>query len=192
MSAALLAQACGTPTLDLADAPDGNYQLEPSHVRILFGVPHLGLSTYWAQMTRAEGTLQFDPAAPEASVVSVKIDPASVMTGDAKFDQELQGSSWFDSADHPEIRFVSTRVVRTGETTGVVTGKLTLLGVTKEITLDVTFNGSLLHPFEQRRALGFSATGTIKRSDFGMDHLVLFGIGDDVKLMLEAEFILRE
>lgn len=189
---ALALPACGTPTLELADAPVGAYRMEESHTRVLFGVPHLGLSTYWVQVTRAKGSLDFDPTAPEASVLSVTVDPASVMTGDPEFDKELQGSSWFDTADHPEIRFVSTRIQRTGENTGTVWGKLTLRGVTKEIALDVTFNGSMLHPFAQKRALGFSATGTIKRSEFGMDHLVLFGIGDDVKLMLEAEFILGD
>ena len=122
------------------------------------------------------------------------MDPTSIRTGfpfaDAKdFDKELiQSPNFFNTSEHPEIKFVSTSIERTGDKTAKVTGDLTLLGVTKPVTLDVTLNGQMAHPMKKKPALGFSGVANIKRSEFGMTHLV-GGIGDDVQLLLEAEFI---
>jgi polyisoprenoid-binding protein YceI len=164
---------------------------------------HMGLSNYTARFAKFDATIEFDPANPTASKVTATIDPTSVRTdypGNYKathkgspfktWDEDLaKNDKWFNAGKFPAITFTSTGVELTGATTGKVTGDLEMLGVKKPVTLDVTFNGSKNpHPFIPTAALGFSASGTIKRSEFGMTNLI-GGIGDDVQIFIEAEFI---
>jgi len=186
----LVLSACVTaPNVDVAAAPEGAYVLDPAHASVNWSLSHSGLSFYTARFDDISGALDFDPDAPTASRLDIRIDPKSVSTGDAEWDETLgTGGKYFDGDTHPEIRFVSTASVKSTETTGTVTGDLTLRGVTKPVTLNVTYNGagkSFGHP---GATLGFSATGKIKRSDWGMDYLTNFGIGDEVTLRIEAEF----
>ena len=96
----------------------------------------------------------------------------------------------FDAAKFPQATFVSTAVQRTGPTAGKMTGDLTIHGVTKSVTFDVTFNGGAPSPMGPAYYLGFHATATIKRSDFGLDKMVWNSfVGDDVKLTIEALFL---
>ena len=110
-------------------------------------------------------------------------------TGFPDFDDTIATAGrYFDADTHPEIRFTSTAINVSGEARGTVTGDLTFRGVTKPVTLDVTFNGagkSFGHPGD---TLGFSATGNIDRTEFGLTYLSNFGIGNEVKLRIEAEF----
>ena len=105
------------------------------------------------------------------------------------FDKKLStGKDWFNSEEYPEIRFESTKIEMTGEKEGKVTGDLTFLGVTKPFTLDVILNDAMaMHPYSKKAAMGFSAKGTLKRSDWGMSHYVP-NIGDEVELLIEVEF----
>ena len=176
------------------DMPAGVYQIDPAHSSVTWRVNHIGLSKYTARFTDVDARLGYDPEAPENSSLIVTIDPKSVDTDfpfpdQVDFDQEIaMGEGWLNAGEHPEIKFVATGVERTGETTGTMTGDLTLLGVTKPVTLDVTFNGAYeKQPFNQKPALGFSAKGTVQRSAFGMDTYVP-NIGDEVELLIEAEF----
>src|SRR5690606_15131983 len=110
----------------------------------------------------------------------------SIATGIKQFDDHLKSADFFDVKKFPEARFVSTKVEKTGEKTGKVTGDLTLNGVTKPVTLDVTFNNKGPHPMNQKPTVGFSATGTVKRSDFGIKY-ALPAVTDEVQLQIEAE-----
>lgn len=175
------------------DVPAGTYKLDPRHASLTWKVSHMGLSNYTARFSKLEGTLVFDPKDPAKSSVTATVDPASVRTDHATpkdFDQELrEDPRFFKVAKFPEIKFVSTKVETTGDKTGRITGDLTFMGVTKPVTLDATFNGSFKeHPMTKKPALGFSATGKVKRSEFGLDALVPF-VGDDVSLSIEAEFL---
>ena len=171
-------------------APDGTYELDKNHTRVVFMCSHFGLTEYIAFMQGVEGSLEWNGAQPENGRVSVTIDSGGAMTGLANFDQQLDGPDWFDAANNPTITFKSTKVEKTGATTGLITGNLTVRGITKPITLTVTFNGGRSHPLKPSAyALGFVATGTAKRSDYGMTKLMSVGIGDDVKLLIHAEFI---
>jgi len=182
--------ACATkPVLDVAAAPKGAYVLDPAHASVNWSLSHSGLSFYTARFDDITGALDFNPDNPSASQLDVRIDPKSVSTGDPDWDNKLatQGK-YFDGNTHSEIRFVSTSARKTSNNTGEVTGDLTLKGVTLPVTLDVTYNGagkSFGHP---GATLGFSAIGKINRSDWGMDTLTNFGIGDEVTLRIEAEF----
>ncbi|NDC58357.1 MAG: polyisoprenoid-binding protein [Alphaproteobacteria bacterium] len=185
------------------DVPAGDYGLDLTHGSLTWKVSHMGLSNYTARFAKWDATITFDPANLSASKVVATIDPTSVKTdypGDYKkshaqtgfksWDEDLAKSDkFFNAGKFPTITFTSTSVETTGEKTGKVTGDLTFLGVTKPVTLDVTFNGSKNpHPFVPAAAIGFSATGAIKRSDFG----VAFppgAVGDDVQIVIEGEFI---
>ncbi len=180
-------------------APAGVYQLDPAHARLLFRVNHLGFSHYTALIQTFDAELTYDPDHPEAMTVSATADPASVETHypDASFDFNafIEGPDFLDSAAYPEARFVSTVVARTGEKTADVTGDLTLHGVTKPVTFAVTFNGGYGgHPLDVGARIGFSATATFNRSDFGIGWGLpppgtTMGVFDPVEVILEAEFV---
>jgi len=177
------------PIVSAAAATPGNYVLDPAHASVTWSLSHSGLSNYTARFESISGDLDFNPIAPESSRVDIRIDPASVKTGLPKFDETLAfESKYFDANTYPEIRFVSTSAIASTDSAGTVTGDLTFRGVTKPITLDVTYNGagkSFGHPGD---TLGFSAMGKLTRSDFGLTTLTNFGIGDEVTLRIEAEF----
>lgn len=188
---ALLALAgCATaPVLDVAAAPEGAYVLDPAHASVNWSISHSGLSMYTARFDDISGALDFYPDAPSDSQLDVRIKSKSVSTGNPEWDETLGTSGkYFDGDAYPEIRFVSTSSVKKTDVTGTVTGDLTLRGITKPITLDVTYNGAGKSFGNPGATLGFSAVGTISRSEWGMTHLTGFGIGDEVTLRIEAEF----
>ena len=186
----VLLAACATPAVVTPTAaPAGNYKLDPTHASVHWSLSHAGLSNYTARFDDISGALNFNPESPENSTVDIRIDPKSVNTGLPKFDEEIATSgNYFDADTYPEIRFVSTGIKLTGEATGLISGDLTLKGVTKPVTLDVTFNGAGKSFGNPGKTLGFSATTKFLRSDYNMGHLVSFGIGDEVTLRIETEF----
>jgi polyisoprenoid-binding protein YceI len=188
--AAAPAQAQTTP---LADMPAGIYTADPTHTSVTWKVSHIGLSKYTARFAKANAELHLDPADPVKSTLKASVDPASIRTDYPKpeekdFDHKLAtDAEWFNADKFPEITFTSTRLEKTGETTGRMTGDLTFLGVTKPVTFDVTFNGAYAKaPFSEVPALGFSARAVIKRSDWGFSTYVP-NIGDEVEILIETE-----
>jgi polyisoprenoid-binding protein YceI len=182
------AHADGVST-DPKKAPAGAYQVETHHTLVLFAIPHLGLTDYYGRFEKISGTLNFNPGAPEKSSVDVSIDTSSANVMSAELINELVGPSVFDSAHFPTATFKSTSIERTGSNTGRMTGDLTIHGVTKPVTFEVTFNGGLQAPIGNAYEIGFHATATVKRSDFGLDKMMWKSfVGDDVKLIIEALF----
>lgn len=186
----LALSACATPpVLDVAAAPEGAYVLDPTHTSVNWSLSHSGLSFYTARFDEISGALDFNPDAPTNSRLDVRINPKSISTGDTEWDETLAtDGKYFDGDTYPEIQFTSTSSTKTTGNTGKVTGDLTLRGVTKPVTLDVTYNGAGKSFGNPGATLGFSAIGTLKRSDWGMSYLTTFGIGDEVTLRIEAEF----
>ncbi|MEO0713952.1 MAG: YceI family protein [Pseudomonadota bacterium] len=192
---------------ELEGVAAGTYSLEKGHAFLAFKVDHAaGLSEYRMNFSDFDLDLDFDPANPEAASLSVAINPMSVVTnypGDYKaghadsgfetWDEDVsRNERWLNADAHPEITFVSTGIERTGETAGKVTGDLTLLGTTAPVTLDVTFNGSGNAPwFGERDLIGFDATTTFNRSDFGMDAAIP-NIGDEVTVEFTGELLQDE
>ncbi|MEZ5778681.1 MAG: YceI family protein [Paracoccaceae bacterium] len=181
------------------EAPAGDYRLDPDQATIMAGLSHLGLTTAWVAFTRADAALRFDPTDPESMEITVKIDPASVTpvagnSADGR-EQRLRGTDFLDAAGYPEIAFRSQTVRLVAPDRAAVTGDLTLHGIRRRITLSVTFNGGYpARPDDPGGArLGFSATGTIFRSDFGIATALPLtdepGLGDEVAIRIEAEFI---
>jgi polyisoprenoid-binding protein YceI len=172
--------------------PAGEYVLENTHASVTWRVKHLGLSNYPARFVKFDSTINLDPKDVTKSSVTVTIDPRSVRTEfpfpeKEDFDKVV-AEKFLRAGEHPSITFASTGLTATGATTGKLTGNLTLAGVTKPVTLDVTLNGAKEHPFRKVPVLGFSATGSFKRSDFGLTDLIPM-ISDEVELMIEAEFL---
>lgn len=198
MGAALAIAACGQSANgqdDAAaekvvfDAPSGEYTPDPNHHYIFFTYSHFDYSHPHVRWRVWDATLNWNAENPEASTVEVVIEADSVDSGVDVFDGHLKGERFFDTENHPEITFVSTNVTRTGENTGTITGDLTIKGITKPVTLDVTFNKAGYEERGDRYKIGFSATTTVKRSDFGMDYLVP-AVSDEVDIKIESEFIM--
>jgi polyisoprenoid-binding protein YceI len=189
LSVALLALGIASGQVLAANiAPKGVYKLDEQHTQVLFAIKHIGLSTFYGRLGKVAGTLNFDQAKPENSTLNVVVDTATIDTHVPELDSSLP-NSLFQADKFPTATFVSTSVVKTGDNTGTVTGNLTIAGVTKPVTLNVTFNGGrgTGEPLQPYR-LGFDATATIKRSDFGLTHVIWDGfVSDDVTLMIEAE-----
>jgi len=176
--------------------PAGQYYLDKAHTSVTFRVSHMGFSNYTARFARVDGKLQFDPAHPTAMRVEATIDPTSLAlnTPPAGFHDQLMGKGWFEAARFPQITFRSTKVELTGPHAAKVTGELSLHGVTKPVVLQAVFNGgykpNAYDPLGAR--IGFSAKGTIKRSDFGISYGLpapgsTMGVGDDIDVAIESE-----
>jgi polyisoprenoid-binding protein YceI len=193
LSAPAALAAPGVSSTKPADLPAGNYVLDKTHASLTAKLSHMGFSGYTLRFTKLDASFSYDPKTPEAAKISVTVDPASIDTstgGDAfglKFNKELAGDGWLEVAKYPTITFVSTKVDVGDGRKGKVTGDLTFHGVTKPVVLDVTFNGvgSGFAPGSVKT--GFSASTTIKRSEFGVGKYVPL-VGDDVTLNVEVEF----
>lgn len=164
------------------------YKIDTSHVFVGFTVDHLGFSTTYGRFNDVSGTIEFDEENPEASSVEVKIDPASVDTGHKERDEHVRGEDLLNTAEYPEMSFKSTSVERTGEKTGKITGDLTMHGVTKPVTLDASFTKKGTYPMTEEKieVIGFDATTTLKRSDYGMDKWTAM-IGDEIPVTISFE-----
>jgi len=185
--------APGVTSTKPADLPAGHYVLDKTHAVLTAKLKHMGFSNYILRFTKLDADFHYDPKAPEASKINVTVDPASIDTAtgaDAfglKFNKELAGDGWLEANKFPTITFVSTKVDVGNGTNGKVTGDLTLHGVTKPVVLDVTFNGVGGSFTPGSVKTGFSASTTIKRSEFGVSKYVPL-VGDDVTLNIEVEF----
>lgn len=174
------------PFAPAAQAKLEAFRLDPVHTRVAFQVSHAGFSRPVATFSRVEGELQFDEADWTAAKVDVRIPVATLDLGDADWQKKILDRTFFDAGKFPQAHFVSTKVEPVDATHARVTGDLTLHGVTRPVTLQVTLNALRRHPLTFKRTAGFSATATLKRSDFGMDAWKAV-VGDEVTLIIEAE-----
>jgi len=195
------AEPAGEPSRTAALAPDvpaGDYKMDPAHSRLIFRLSHMGFSHYTARFLRFDAKLQFDPRNLAATQLTATVDPRSIETDypDPKynFNEELAGEHFLDAAQFPEITFRTTQVEDLGNQALRVHGELTLHGVTKPIVLDATYNGGYSgHPMDPQARVGFSAQGTLRRSDFGIAGGIPqvgsnMGVGDQVAIVIESEF----
>lgn len=182
------------------EVPAGDYRLDRAHASLTFKVDHIGMSRYTARFTGLDATLRLDPANPTASRLTATVDAKSLDTGyplkDVDFDALILGDKFLDAAKYPTITFTSTRIILTAPNKARITGDLTLHGVTKSVTMTATYNGGYAgHPMDPGGSrIGFSARGTLKRSDFGISFGVpapgtKMGVGDEVEFILEVEFL---
>lgn len=186
--AALAAGLALSASAQPAEPPlPGRYAIEPVHTQVLFGVSHLGFSTYYGAFTGASGMLRLDSANPAASQVEVSVPTASVATLNEKLTGELRGGQWLDAAAFPSITFRSTRIIQTGPDSADVAGDLTLHGVTRPVLWKAKFNRAGVNPIDRAYTVGFEVWGAVRRSDYGVSTYLPM-IGDEVKLIISAAF----
>lgn len=165
----------------------GNYALDSAHTLVRFTVDHFGISEFYGTLPGATGTLSLDPRNLASAKLDVSVPVASVSTTNKTLDEELVSADWFDAATYPTMRFVSTKVVKTGASTADVTGNLTLHGVTKPVTLKATFKAANVNPMKKVYTLGFNAVGTIKRTEFGVTKYAPL-VSDETQIAITAAF----
>ncbi|HTV85209.1 MAG TPA: YceI family protein [Dyella sp.] len=169
-----------------AQAAPVTYKLDPSHTMVLFSWNHLGFSHPVADIGIGEGTLVFDAQNPANSSVDVTMPLANLDTHVPALDKHLKEPDFFDADKYPTITFKSTSVKPLGGNQYEVTGNLTVHGVTKPVTLNATLNKSGVHPLHKVQAIGFDATGTLNRSQFGLGAYVPM-VSDEIKLNITTE-----
>ena len=166
------------------------YKIDPDHAWINFSIKHAPWSNAQGKFKTVKGEYLFDKEDLAKSSVSVEIDTASVDTNQGPRDDHLKSPDFFNAAEFPTMTFVSTAIEKTGEKTGKITGDLTLLGVSKPVTFDVTFNGEAPYPWDASvHRTGFSAALKINPGDFGMAKVAEFGMGPEVDVTLNVEGI---
>ncbi len=181
----LLAAMLAVPAAASAQALP--YALDPVHTRVMFAVEHAGFSNAIGTVSGSTGELWFDPDDWSSARLTASIPIARVDLGDAKWNQATLANNLLDAGDHPQATFVSTRIEPIDAKRASVYGDLTLRGVSREVKLDVTLNAARRHPLPPfRRTVGFSATATLSRADFGITAWKSV-IGDAVELRIEAE-----
>lgn len=165
-------------------APE-TFTLDKNHSYVLWSIEHLGFSTQ-AGKWYATGQLVLDKEHPEQSKADISIHVADVITGLPELDTHIKSKLFLDVDQYPKATFVSDKVRVLGKDTGDISGILTLRGVSKPVVLHVKFNKAGINPITNKMTVGFSATTSIKRSDFGMTAL-LPALGDTVDLKIEVE-----
>ncbi|MET7141362.1 YceI family protein [Xanthomonas sp. PPL139] len=168
-------------------AAPAQYALDPVHTRVLFAIEHAGFSKALGTVSGSTGTLVFDPDDWRSARLQARVPLQRLDLGDEKWNRAALAHNLLDGEHYPEAQFVSTRVEPIDAQHAKVIGQLTLHGVTREVTLDVTLNAVKRHPLPPfRRTAGFSATATLQRADFGISAWPSV-IGGTVDLRIEAE-----
>jgi polyisoprenoid-binding protein YceI len=160
--------------------------VDTAHTQVAWAVNHLGFNVYHGLLGGATGTLTLDPARPAAASVTIDIPLAQAVTTSTGLDKHLATADFFDTAKYPTAQFRSTSVAVTG-TRARITGNLTLRGVTRPVVLEAVFTGAGPNPMNKKPTVGFEATTSIQRSQFGMGY-GLPAVGDKVDLRITAAF----
>ena len=188
MKTALLAAAfAGISTIANAGVGSAEkYMLDGGHSQIVFSYNHLGYSTTYGMFSGFEGVVMFDKDEPANSSVSVSMPLSSMLTGwQARFDH-FMAPDFFDASAEEVVSFESTEIEVTGENTALITGDLTLNGITKPVVLDATLNQAGMHPMANKDWAGFDGTATLLRSEFGLGKFAPF-VSDEVEIMISIE-----
>lgn len=164
----------------------GTYAIDPSHTMVLVQWSHFGFSHPSANFPNAQGFIAYDAQNVGNSLVEVTFPIADIDTFVPALNDGLRSPAFFDVANYPTATFKSTSVKAQGPTKLLVTGNLTVKNFTKKVVLEATLNGAGVHPMTQRQAVGFDATTTLKRSDFGVGAYAPV-VSDEVDLRITTE-----
>lgn len=165
------------------------YVLDPQHVAVGFRVHHLGFANVIGFFREVEGSYVFDEATGVLSDVDVRVSTDSVFSNDDDRDEHLRSRDFLSSNRYSQMRFSAVSVERIDERRFEINGELELLGISKPLRLEATWNKSGPYPIgRDAYAMGVSAAGTLRRSDYGMDYAVDNGwVGDEVEIFVEFE-----
>ena len=188
LSAALATMILGA---GIAAAEPQKYVLDASHSQIVFSYNHLGYSTTWGMFSGFDGVIMFDQDSPAASTVSVSFPVKTMLTGWQERFAHFMSPDFFDAAEDEMVSFASTGIEVTGDKTAMITGDLTLNGVTKPVVLDAMMTQMGDHPMAGKPWAGFNATTTVVRSEFGLGKFAPY-VGDEVSITLSIEAMKAE
>jgi polyisoprenoid-binding protein YceI len=186
------------PAGSVMPAPAGQYKIDPSHASLELRVNHMGFSTFTTRFNHFEAALSFDPLNIPASKVSATIDTSSIEleSWPKQCVDILKGPQLLNTDKFPHIEFKSERIEMTGPKAMQIYGTLTVLGVSRPVVLESTFNGGYagMANMDPNARIGFSAHGSLKRSEFGMNFGIpaagtSVGVGDSIDVRIEAEFV---
>ncbi len=168
--------------------PSGIYAIDKSHTYVVFSYLHQDLSYPLLRLTDISGELELDSESMENSKVSIAIAVDSIRTNLEYFDNELASRKFFHAEKYPHLTFATHSYKPLSESLGTLTGFVTIRDVTRPVVLSVTINGAMEHPALNKPVIGFSATGSLSRSAFGLDRFIA-DVADQVDIRLEAEFL---
>lgn len=167
-----------------------DFIIDPAHTYTTFEVSHLGISTQRGRLGNTTGTVMLDVVQGKGEM-NISLDARSLSTGNEFMEKFLKGGSWFAVEQHPVITFNASSFTFVAQKPTRIEGLLTLRGISRPVSLTVAHYACTRLPFGVRLTCGMDAQGVIKRSDFGMDSLLNF-VGDEVKLLIQAEAIRQE
>lgn len=176
-----------TPAL-LLNLAHAGWEIDPSHTHMSFQVSHLGISNTPGIFRKVSAAMNYDDANVENSSVRFSIEVPSIDTVNEQRDADLRGPDWFDAAKHPEITYSSTAVRRLDERNFVISGLLTIRGVTLPVDFQAVLTNRTTNPFLKIPMTGFVANARVKRSSFGLKQYPAV-IGDDVDLKIVVELL---
>lgn len=162
------------------------YTLDASHSQVIFNYNHLGFSTTYGMFSGFEGEIMFDEADPAASSVNVSMPVKSMFTGWEQREGHFFSPDFFNAQDGDLVTFTSTSIEVTGDNTAMITGDLAMNGVTKTVTLDAKLNKADTHPMAGKPWLGFDASTSVLRSDFGLGAFAP-AVSDEVAIQISVE-----
>ena len=186
MKPTLIAATLALATATAAQAEPTTWALDSSHSQILFSYNHLGFSTTFGMFSGFEGEITFDADAPEASAVTVAFPVTTMLTGWEERFAHFMSDDFFNAAENGMVTFASTAIEVTGEDSALITGDLTMNGITRPVTLAARLNSMGDHPMEGRPWAGFDATTTVLRSDFDIGAFAPF-VSDEVAVTISVE-----
>ncbi len=168
------------------EAKSNKYIVEPTHTSVSWSANHFGFSNVSGKFTDVDGVVIFNEKKPELSSVQVTIKTASILSGVSKLDTHLKSADFLAVDKFPTASFVSKKIALIGKDRARIDGDLTLMGITKPVSLVTKFNKAGVNPINNKPSIGFSATAAIKRSDFGIKY-ALPGVSDNVDLVIQLE-----
>ncbi len=186
VAAPTVAQMPGAP--DKARVTAGTYTVDTAHTQVAWQVNHMGFSMLDGLFGATGGSATIDPKNPAASKVTIDFNIADALTVTSpQFATHLKSKDFFDVATHPTAKFVSTRIQPMGDH-WMMNGNLTIKGQTKPVQLTVRFMGAGENPMNKKKNIGFTATGSINRSEFGLG-MAAPVVSDKVDLTINAAFV---
>ena len=182
---AIAAAALALASVSAFAAPT-TYNIEPNHTYPSFEADHMGISFWRGKFNKSSGTIVLDRAA-KTGTVDITIDTASLDFGHDKMNDHAKGKDMFNVEKFPTATYKGKSIKFNGDTPVAVEGELTLLGVTKPVTLTINKFKCIQHPMFKREACGADASATFNRADFGLDYGVKMGFSPEVKLAIQVE-----
>lgn len=188
LASTMLAASFGIANADISDkVASGAYTMDKTHGYVTFTYSHFGLSNPVLTFNDVDANVTLDAANPTDSSVDVTIAASSIDSGVEVFDGHLNSDQWFNTAEFPTITFKSTSLTQADDGTGTLTGDLTVKGITKPVTLDVTMLGAGPHPLSKVDTVGIQATTTVLRSEFDLGAYAP-AVSDEIVITISGEF----